>query len=83
MRPGNSCVTLSAISDWRLRQRVCGVSLRINIVEQHANLLGRKGFAARGNTDALKANDAAQAGQAVRYPVVRLGHPDASIFDLN
>ena len=50
----------------------------LDIVEQHANLLGRKGLAALGNSVALKANNTAQAGQVVRDPVVGLGHPDDS-----
>jgi hypothetical protein len=60
----------------------CNLKARVNIVEQHASLLGRKGFAAFGNGVALKANNTAQAGQIVRDPVVGLG-PGAPIFDLN
>ena len=55
----------------------------IDIVEQRADLIGREGSAALGNSVALKANDSAQAGQVVRDPVVSLGQPDAPIFDLN
>src|SRR5437588_11894971 len=55
----------------------------VKIVEQPANLLGRRDFAALGNGVALKANDAAQASQIVCDPVIGLGQSDASIFDLN
>jgi len=54
-----------------------------DIVEQHADLIGREGSAALGNSVVLKTNDSAQAGQVVRDPVVGLGQPDVPIFDLN
>ena len=38
----------------------------VDVVEQYANLPGRKGFAALENSVALKANNAAEAGQVVR-----------------
>jgi hypothetical protein len=56
---------------------------RVNIIEQHTNLLRRKGSAAPGNRIALKANNTAQAGQVVRYPVVGLGEIDHPVFDQN
>jgi hypothetical protein len=55
----------------------------VDIVEQHANLLGRKGSAAPGNCVALKANNAAQVGQIIGDPVVGLGRSDVPISDLN
>src|SRR4051794_37653339 len=62
-----------------LRQRLVefrrDLDARVNIVEQHANLLGGEGLAALENSVALNANDTAQAGQVVRDPVVGLGHP--------
>jgi hypothetical protein len=48
----------------------CDLNAGLNIVEQLANLLGRKGFAAFGNSVALNANTTAQAGQVARDPVV-------------
>src|SRR6201981_579712 len=56
---------------------------RDDFVEQHADLIGREGSAALGNSVALKANDTAQAGQVVRDPVVGFGQPDAPLVDLN
>jgi hypothetical protein len=47
-----------------------------DVVEQHANLPRRKGLAALGNGVALEANNATEAGQVVRYPMVRLSQPD-------
>jgi hypothetical protein len=49
---------------------------RVNIVEQHANLLCRKGSAELGNRVALKANNTTQAGQVVRYPMIGLSQSD-------
>ena len=48
---------------------------RDDIVEQRADLIGREGSAAPGNSVALKANDSAQAGQVVRDPVVASASP--------
>ena len=56
---------------------------RVNIIEQHANLFGRKGSTASANRLALKANSSAQAGQVVRDPVVGLSEPDHPVFDQN
>jgi hypothetical protein len=54
---------------------------RVNIVEQHANLLCRKGSAAPGNRVALKADNTTQAGQVVRYPMIGLSQSDPTMFD--
>src|SRR5579864_8458464 len=56
---------------------------RVDIVEQHANLLCRIGSATLGNRVALKANGATQAGQVVRYPVIGLSQSDTIMFDQN
>jgi hypothetical protein len=54
---------------------------RVNIVEQHANLLCRKGSAALGNRVPLKTNNAIQAGQVVRYPMIGLSQTDTVMFN--
>jgi hypothetical protein len=56
---------------------------RADIVEQYANLPRRKGLAALGNSVALKANNTAQAGQVIRYPMIGLSQPDRPMFDQN
>jgi hypothetical protein len=67
----------------RLVQFRRDLDARTDIVEQHADLLGREGFVALRNRVALKANNTAQAGQVVRDPVVGLSHPDKLTFDQN
>src|SRR5258708_18437918 len=54
-----------------------------DVVEQHANLPRRKGLAALGYSVALEANNPAEAGQVVRYPMVRLSQPSYPVFDQN
>src|SRR6185437_5073618 len=54
---------------------------RADFVEQHANLIRGKCFAARANGTTLKANNAVQAGQVVRYPMIGLSQTDNAMFD--
>src|SRR6266568_3141151 len=54
---------------------------RTDFVEQFANLIRRKGFAAVGNSVALNANNAIQAGQVVCYPMIGLSRPNNRTFD--
>src|SRR5258705_7550707 len=54
-----------------------------DVVEQHANLPRGKGLAAFGNSVALEANNAAEAGQVVRYPMVCLSQSDYPVLNQN
>src|ERR1700686_54596 len=56
---------------------------RADIVEQYTNLPRRKGLAALGNSVALKANNTAEGGQVIRYPMIGLSQPDHPMFDQN
>src|SRR5580704_20775 len=54
---------------------------RADIVEQRANLIRGKGFAALADGTALKANNAVQTGQVVRDPMIGFSQTDSTMFD--
>jgi hypothetical protein len=56
------------------------LNARADIVEQQANLIRGKGFTALADGAALKANNAAQTGQVVRYSMIGFSQTDNTMF---
>src|SRR3954454_2831695 len=54
-----------------------------DLIQQCANLIARKGFAAAGDCASLKANNAAQAREVVGDPVIGLGQLDYPMVNRN